>query len=98
MSMKRDASGNLISSKMASGAAAGGAAVAPSTSHSAAKKQNTNQTNGAQLAAYQVPQPGQPSQQPQAKKPKKVIRAGGGQVWEDETLAEWDPGKHIFIH
>ena len=25
-------------------------------------------------------------------KRKKFIRAAGGQVWEDESLAEWNPG------
>jgi len=29
-------------------------------------------------------------------KKKKFIRAAGGQVWEDETLAEWNPGKLLF--
>lgn len=26
-----------------------------------------------------------------AKKPKKFVRAAGGTVWEDQTLADWDP-------
>lgn len=26
-----------------------------------------------------------------AKKQKRVIRTGGGQVWEDDSLKEWDP-------
>ena len=30
-----------------------------------------------------------------AKPPKKLrnVRMAGGTTWEDETLAEWDPGK-----
>ena len=26
------------------------------------------------------------------KKKKKIIRCAGGQTWEDDTLADWDPG------
>jgi len=28
-------------------------------------------------------------------KNKKIVRAAGGQVWEDESLLEWNPGKFI---
>lgn len=31
------------------------------------------------------------------KKNKKFIRTSGGQVWEDQTLAEWDEGIFFFI-
>lgn len=29
------------------------------------------------------------------KKNKKFIRTSGGQVWEDQTLCEWDEGKYL---
>jgi len=33
------------------------------------------------------------------KPPKKVrhVRMAGGTTWEDETLAEWDPGKNLYF-
>lgn len=30
-------------------------------------------------------------------KTKKVLRSAGGQVWEDPSLVEWDPGKLFFF-
>lgn len=30
------------------------------------------------------------------KKNKKFIRTSGGQVWEDQTLSEWDEGKLLY--
>jgi hypothetical protein len=27
-----------------------------------------------------------------SQKKKKFIRAAGGQTWEDDSLADWDPG------
>ena len=27
------------------------------------------------------------------KKKKKIVRCAGGQTWEDDSLADWDPGK-----
>lgn len=27
------------------------------------------------------------------KKPKKFVRAAGGQVWQDDSLLDWDPSK-----
>lgn len=30
------------------------------------------------------------------KKNKKFIRTSGGQVWEDQTLCEWDEGKNAL--
>ena len=63
---------------------------------------------GVQSGATSSTQAGQ-SLEPEGKKykdnkgskKKKFIRAAGGQVWEDETLAEWNPGEfkpylHIF--
>jgi hypothetical protein len=32
------------------------------------------------------------------KKRKKFIRAAAGQTWEDESLADWDPGIEFFIY
>jgi hypothetical protein len=40
--------------------------------------------------------PGSSSSSPSAgvsKRPKKILRAAGGEVWEDPTLAEWDPSE-----
>jgi len=31
------------------------------------------------------------------KKNKKFIRTSGGQVWEDQTLSEWDEGMHFIL-
>lgn len=31
------------------------------------------------------------------KKPKKFVRAAGGQVWQDDSLLEWDPSKPQLI-
>ena len=28
---------------------------------------------------------------------KKFVRVGGGQTWEDDTLAEWDASKLHFV-
>ena len=31
------------------------------------------------------------------KKPKKFVRAAGGQIWQDDSLLDWDPSKkHTF--
>lgn len=30
------------------------------------------------------------------KKKKKIVRAAGGQVWEDDTLVEWDSGDYLI--
>jgi hypothetical protein len=32
------------------------------------------------------------------KKNKKFIRTSGGQVWEDQTLCEWDEGKYFVLN
>lgn len=31
-------------------------------------------------------------------KNKKIVRAAGGQVWEDESLLEWNPGKYLNLN
>ena len=31
------------------------------------------------------------------KKKKNVVRAAGGEVWEDPTLAEWDDSKYLYF-
>lgn len=36
-------------------------------------------------------------QSAEAEKKNKIVRAGGGQVWEDPSLAEWDPGNNKTI-
>jgi hypothetical protein len=28
---------------------------------------------------------------PKYKKPKKFVRAAGGQTWQDDSLLDWDP-------
>jgi len=35
---------------------------------------------------------------PKYKKPKKFVRAAGGQTWQDDSLLDWDPSKTCLFH
>lgn len=35
-----------------------------------------------------------PEEKKKDKKNKKIVRTAGGQVWEDNTLLEWETGQY----
>lgn len=39
----------------------------------------------------------QKQKQQKTKKEKKIVRMAGGQVWEDNSLMEWDPGSFKYL-
>lgn len=48
-----------------------------------------------QEESYQPPSHGGKSKK--EKKNKKLVRMAGGQVWEDNSLVEWEDGGYIFL-
>jgi hypothetical protein len=81
--VKRDAAGNVIKPP-GQGKNVPTTAAAAATAVAAASIEMENKNKKAKEAAKEA-------------KKKKIIRAAGGQVWEDETLAEWDPGTYDFF-
>ncbi|SCV72528.1 BQ2448_4065 [Microbotryum intermedium] len=60
-----------------------------------AQQQSAYTPEGAQRAAANAKANQERRQKPQGR--TTVLRKGGGQLWEDPSLMEWDPGQH-FAH
>lgn len=89
--VKRDVNGRILGNQPGTsgggvnGAAAGGATG--SFDESKAKKVAVNKEKAAGNNS---------ANNNNKQKSKKVLRSAGGQVWEDSSLVEWDPGKFFF--
>ena len=81
MPVKRDSSGNLINKT-------GHNLSATTSNASNVKKQKDNHGNQAKTNNQSNDQ----QQNDNNKKKKKFVRCAAGEVWEDESLADWDPG------
>ena len=44
-----------------------------------------------------IPKPKKPLKAMKMKRDPKKLRMGGGKVWEDHTLDDWEQGKHHHL-
>ena len=87
--VKRDASGQVIKQQPPYGSGA--------NQQQQQQQQTKPQSSGAESSDASKASGGKQARDGKDKKAKKVVRAAGGQVWEDETLLEWDSGETFTI-